>query len=35
MNRLRENEIIGSYRILSKIAEGGMAEIYKALQAGT
>jgi len=32
MNRLRENEVIGSYKIVSKIAEGGMAEIYKALQ---
>ncbi len=32
MTRLQENEVIGSYKVLNKIAEGGMAEIYKAIQ---
>jgi len=32
MSSLENEERIGSYKILNKIGEGGMAEIYKALQ---
>ncbi len=32
MSRLSTDDLVGNYKILSKIGEGGMAEIYKAIQ---